>query len=220
MRTSGMKKRKLMKTIKLALLGLMLVASYNCKDAKKESKAETEAVSTEQFNLVKDSTKISFTAYKTTDKLAVGGQFKKINITSSNSGDTASEAMNGTEFSIPVSSLFTNDPTGVRDPKILEFFFGVMENTELISGVFNMSSEEEASIDVTLNGKTANIPLDSKKTGENAYTFSGVMKLENWDAMGAVASINKACEILHTGPDGVSKTWSEVAVQAEVLLSK
>ena len=46
------------------------------------------------------------------------------------------------------------------------------------------------------------------------------MDLENWNALDAVASINKACEILHTGKDGVSKTWSEVAVKAEVLLDK
>jgi hypothetical protein len=45
------------------------------------------------------------------------------------------------------------------------------------------------------------------------------MNLENWDALAAV-SINKACEALHTGKDGISKTWSEVAVHADVLLNK
>jgi hypothetical protein len=40
------------------------------------------------------------------------------------------------------------------------------------------------------------------------------MNLENWDAL-AVASI-KTCEALHTGKDGISKTWSEVAVHADV----
>jgi hypothetical protein len=46
------------------------------------------------------------------------------------------------------------------------------------------------------------------------------MNLENWDLAAAVASINKACEALHTGKDGISKTWSEVAVHADVLLNK
>jgi hypothetical protein len=32
------------------------------------------------------------------------------------------DALNGAQFSIPVS-LFTNDATGSRDPKILKFFF-------------------------------------------------------------------------------------------------
>jgi len=211
-----------MKKIKLIALGLLLVGAFSCKDAKKENTEQsTEAqASTEAYSLVQDSTKVSFTAYKTTEKKPVGGQFKTINITKAGEGASAIEALNGTEFSIPVSSLFTNDATGTRDPKILEFFFGVMENTELISGVFNVAEDNSCSIDVTLNGKTENIALTHKMVSDNALTFDGVMNLEDWDALDAVASINKACEALHTGPDGVSKTWSDVAVHAEVLLQK
>ncbi len=212
-----------MKTVRLAILGLVLLVSYNCKEAKKESEENAKEVmadSSEKFNLVKDSTKVGFTAYKTSEKLPVGGKFMKIDITKSESGSTAMDAMNGTAFTIPVSSLFTNDATGIRDPKILEFFFGAMKNTTFISGIFKVSEDGKSSIDVTLNGVTENIPLESEKTSDTSYTFTGVMNLENWDALDAIASINKACEILHTGGDGVSKTWSEVAVQAEVLLQK
>ncbi|MDB2607109.1 YceI family protein [Zobellia sp.] len=211
-----------MKKIKLIVLGILLVGAFSCKDAKKEkSENSTEAqAATETYSLAQDSTKVSFKAYKTTEKLPVGGEFKKINITKVGEGDTALEALNGTEFSIPVSSLFTNDATGTRDPKIIEFFFGAMENTELISGVFKVGDGDACSIDVTLNGKTENIPLTYQAASDNAFTFDGVMNLENWDALDAVASINKACEALHTGKDGVSKTWSEVAVHAEVLVQK
>ena len=209
-----------MKKVKLLALGLILILGYNCKEAKKESKEEVKEVSSEKFSLVKDSTKVSFTAYKTSDKLPVGGKFNTINIVESNTGATAFEAMNGTSFTIPVSSLFTNDATGTRDPKIIEFFFEAMENTSLISGVFKVSADNKCSIDITLNGKTANIPLEYQKASDTSYTFNGVMDLENWDALGAVAALNKACEVLHTGKDGISKTWNEVAIQAEVLLQK
>ncbi|WP_031444107.1 YceI family protein [Arenibacter algicola] len=212
-----------MKKIAFACLSLLLITGISCKDAKKGQDGgavELEAAPSEKFSLVTDSTKVSFTAYKTTEKLPVGGKFTKINITNTTEGATAMEALNGTTFNIPVSSLFTNDATGTRDPKILEFFFGVMDNTELISGVFKVEGEDNCSIDVTLNGKTANIPLDHEMSGDNSYSFSGVMNLENWDALNAVASINKACEVLHTGKDGVSKTWSEVAVHADVLLQE
>ncbi|MCG2461123.1 hypothetical protein K8352_10225 [Flavobacteriaceae bacterium F89] len=213
-----------MKQIKLLVLGLLFIASYtSCKDAKKEKdvqQEEVKAVTASQFSLVADSTQVSFTAYKTTEKLPVGGKFTKIDIANSNSGDTALEALNGTEFSIPVSSLFTNDATGTRDPKILEFFFGVMTNTEFITGVFHVTGNDKCSIAVTLNGETASIPLDYEKVSETEYIFKGDMDLENWNAMAAVAALNKACKVLHTGPDGVTKTWSEVAVRAKVLLEK
>jgi hypothetical protein len=211
-----------MKKIKLIALGVILITAVSCKDSKKSTEDNTaETQKTEgTYSLVNDSTKVSFTAYKTTDKAAVGGIFKEITLTNTTEGETALGALNSTKFSIPVSSLFTNDATGTRDPKIIKFFFGVMKNTELISGEFKVSDENACSIDVTLNGKTANIPLKYTENSDTSLSFDGVMNLEDWDGLAAVASINKACEALHTGQDGISKTWSEVAVHADVLLNK
>ncbi|TDE01409.1 hypothetical protein [Flavobacterium hiemivividum] len=206
-----------MKNLKLIALGMIFFTAIGCKDSKKTTEEATAAAT---YSIVNDSTKVSFTAYKTTDKVAVGGTFKEITFTNIGQGETALEALNGTKFSIPVSSLFTNDATGTRDPKILEFFFGVLKNTELISGEFKVAADKTCSIDVLLNGKTANIPLQYTTNSDTSLSFDGVMNLENWDALAAVASINKACEALHTGPDGVSKTWNEVAVHADVLLKK
>ena len=211
-----------MKKIALTFAAALLLIIASCKDAKKSEDSKSVEATTEvseMYNLVQDSTKVSFTAYKTTEKIPVGGKFQEINFSNTNSGATPLEALNGTEFSIPVSSLFTNDPTGTRDPKLLEFFFGALKDTELISGVVKVEGDK-SSMDVTLNGETQNIPLTYEMNGDAKITFNGVMELENWKALDAVASINKACEILHTGKDGVSKTWSEVAVKAEVLLSK
>jgi len=211
-----------MKNLKLIALGMILITAIGCKDSKKSNdEVATETPTTQAtYSVVNDSTKVSFIAYKTTDKAAVGGVFKEITLTNTGEGKTAFEALNGTKFSIPVSSLFTNDATGTRDPKILKFFFGVMKNTELISGEFKVSGKNSCSIDVTLNGETANIPLQYTEKSDTSLSFDGVMNIENWDGLAAIASINKACKALHTGKDGVSKTWSEVAVHADVLLNK
>ena len=212
-----------MKKIGLFTLGILFILGFSCKQTKKNSKKEKEDPSelvADSFTLIKDSTKVSFTAFKTTAKVPVGGQFRIINISNTNAGSTPLEALNGTEFSIPVSSLLTNDVTGTRDPKLLEFFFGVMKNTELISGTFKTTADNKCSIDVTLNGETQNIPLAFEMNGDDKITFTGTMDLANWNAMDAVASINQACKELHTGDDGVSKTWSDVAVQGQVQLQK
>lgn len=218
-----------MRQVKIVFMSLLAIAVFSCKDAKKEGNSEHENGTEHSkkghdgdmamYSLISDSTKVSFTAYKTTEKLPVGGIFKTINISGAKKGSGYAEVLNGAKFSIPVSSLFTNDPTNTRDPKLLEFFFGVMSNTELISGTVKVI-EDTCSIDVTLNGETANIPLTVEKTGENSYTLSGTMNLENWKALDAVASINKACEALHTGADGISKTWNDVAVKAEIQLQE
>ena len=212
-----------MKKISLFTLGIFLFLGFSCKQTKKDGKKEqedpTELVA-DSFTLIKDSTKVSFTAYKTTAKVAVGGQFRTINISNTKAGSTPMEALDGTEFGIPVSSLFTNDATGTRDPKLLEFFFGAMQDTEIISGVFKTDAANKCSIDVTMNGETSNIPLDYVINTETSITFNGSLNLEDWNALEAVASINNACKALHTGKDGVSKTWTDVAVQAQVLLTK
>jgi hypothetical protein len=44
--------------------------------------------------------------------------------------------------------------------------------------------------------------------------------LNDFKAQTALESISKACFELHKGPDGVSKTWSEVAIGAAVYLRK
>jgi len=115
-----------MKKIQIATLGLLLVAAFSCKQTKKEEEKTEEAVAT--YSIVEDSTDIRFTAYKTTDKVPVGGTFQEIEL-SYTAGETPMETLNGLEFTIPVSSLFTNDPTKVRDPKIIEFFFEKMAET-------------------------------------------------------------------------------------------
>ncbi len=209
-----------MKKISFLTLGMLLILSLGCKQTKKEN-TEQQQVSKEvvedSFILIKDSTKVGFTAYKTTDKVPVKGMFTNINISNAKVGSAPLDVLNGIEFSIPVSSLFTNDASGIRDPKILKFFFGVMKNTELISGVF-ITADKKCAIDVTLNGETVNIPLDYTIGTDYGITFKGVLNLEDINALDALASINKACEDLHTGADGISKTWGDVALEAQVQL--
>ncbi len=209
-----------MKRVKLLALALIIVAGYSCKETKKEKKEEAIEPVASTYSLVKDSTKVSFTAYKTTKKLPVGGKFMKIDLANTKGGSTPLDALNGTTFKIPVSSLFTNDATGTRDPKLLQFFFGVMKNPQHISGVFKTLGDNKCSIDVTLNGETGTIPLEYTMTSENSITFNGVMDLKDWNALDAISSINDACKELHTGDDGISQTWNDVAVQAQVLLQK
>lgn len=211
-----------MKKIGFFTLSMLLVLSLGCKQTKKEN-TEQQQVSKElgadTYTLIKDSTKVGFTAYKTTAKVPVKGSFKNIVISNDHVGSTPLEALNGIAFSIPVSSLFTNDATGIRDPKILKFFFGVMTNTELISGVFH-AADKKCAIDVTLNGTSVNIPLDYTMDTDTSISFKGVLNLEDVNALDALASINKACKDLHTGADGISKTWSEVALEAQVQFQK
>lgn len=205
-----------MKKIQLVTIGLLTLVAFSCKQAKKEA-TEKEAV--QAYSIVEDSTNIRFTAYKTTEKKPVGGTFTKVNY-SYTSSDTPLETLNGLNFSIPVSSLFTNDTTNTRDAKILHFFFGVMDQTEFIKGDLAFDADKKCTVTLSMNGVPVQLPLEYEVKGDTHFSFTGTMDLKKWNALDALASLNKACEQLHAGPDGVSKTWEDVAVKATILLEK
>jgi len=188
------------------LIGVVIVSCK--KDIKKEAP---------KFSLEQNDVTVKWTGYKTTDKIAVNGQFREINITNINEGENALETLNGAEFSIPVSSLFTDEP--VRDSKLKQLFFGVMDNTLSLNGKLNLLDNGSGTIDLLMNGIQQKISVTYTISGE-LVELQGIMNLDNWNGNAALASLTEACFELHKGPDGISKTWNEVAVRATVNLKK
>ncbi|WMI64492.1 YceI family protein [Aestuariibaculum sp. YM273] len=199
----------------IIVLALSIVA---CKENKKETTTEgnMEVAASEKFVAKPEATSVKWTAYKTTDKLPVGGEFTVLKF-DEKSGATAEEALNNLNFSIPVSSLFTKDPS--RDAKLKESFFGAMLDTDLIKGTIKVANGNYVAT-LTMNGVTKDLPLTVEITDERRVKMTGTMNLADWDALGALESLNKVCFDLHTGPDGVSKTWEDVAIEVSTYLRK
>jgi hypothetical protein len=201
------------KIIRLAAIFIAINSIVSCKsEAKKEIPVKKEEVKAEKkaaFILQDADNKINWTAYKTTEKLPVNGQFKKVNITSNGEGNTLKEAINNAEFSIPVSSVFTKDTS--RDFKIKKFFFGIMDKTELLSGKLVLENDSIGFSDITMNGVTKKLAF-KYTISEKVFNLTGSLKITDWNAQKALTSLNEACKDLHKGTDGVSKTWDEVAI--------
>ncbi len=208
-----------MKKISILLITLSL-GILSCKNDKKESNIEstTEVETTEKFVVKSEATSVKWTAYKTTEKKGVGGEFTTLNF-ENKSGSTPEEALNDLKFSIPISSLFTNDKTNTRDAKIKASFFGSMLNTEFIKGTIKNSNNKYVAT-LTMNGVTNDLPLKVTVTDERRVSLKGTMQLKDWNALGALAALNKVCYDLHKGPDGVSKTWEDVAIEVNTFLRK
>lgn len=207
-----------MKKISLLIIALT-IGITSCKNEKKEAKTDAvETVATAKFVIKPEATSVKWTAYKTTEKKGVGGEFTTVNF-EEKSGNTPQEALNNLSFSIPVSSVFTNDATNTRDAKIKTSFFGAMLDTELLKGTIKLVNDSYVA-SITMNGVTSNLPLDIKITEERRVTLTGTMNLKNWNALGALESLNKVCFDLHKGADGVSKTWEDVAIEVSTFLRK
>jgi hypothetical protein len=188
-------------------VGISIIITLS--SCKSESKKEDADKVVAPFALKYAKNDIHFTAYKTSEKIPVGGQFSEIEIVSGGTGNSVKEAINNTEFSIPVSSIVTKDSS--RDYKIKKFFFGVMSNTDLLSGKLLISDGSNGIAKITMNGETKDIPF-TYTIVDKIFNMQTTIDVNNWNASAALASLNKVCEDLHKGSDGVSVTWSEVAL--------
>lgn len=205
-----------MRKISILLLATTLSVFVSCKEEKKETTTTEDVKTTKQFVVKPEATSVKWTAYKTTDKVGVNGEFTTVKF-DNKSGATPEEALNNLSFSIPVSSLFTNDATNTRDAKIKNSFFGSMIDTDLISGTLKYKDSKYVA-SLTMNGVTHDLPLEVGIEDERRVTLKGTMDLNNWNAIEALNALNKVCFDLHKGADGVSKTWEDVAIQIETYL--
>jgi hypothetical protein len=197
----------------------------SCKKQEKqntEKKPEIEEVQKNTFSINANATEINWTAYKTTAKTAVKGVFTSLKIDNPIKSMNKQDTFENLEFSIPISSFYSKNE--IRDSKIKKLFFGFMKDTELISGNFtNINGDDKEgtmSLNLKMNGETVVVPM-KYSISENIVNIDGTIKdLLDWKMDKAFNSIHKACEILHTGEDGVSKTWQEVAISATAVLKK
>jgi len=173
------------------------------------------------YSYAPGSAAVNWTAFKTTEKMAVGGQFNTVNAKSETRSTKITEALEGTVFNIPVASTFTDNKD--RDAKLVEFFFGAMEGTDIILGQVKVATGDNekgtCTFYLTMNNVEREVTLDYV-VEDTQITMTGEIDLVDWKAEAAVESINKACEDLHKGGDGVSKTWSVVELSISAAFNK
>jgi len=203
-----------MKKLLVALSAGLLLISVSCKKKETKTTEETPAVATETYQVTAANSKVEWTGYKFTEKKGVSGVFKTINVLNSPKAGSAFEAFNGVDFTIPASSIFSKNE--IRDTKLKTLFFGMMDNTELLSGSF-ITEGEKIFLNLKMNNTSKKIPLTHTIVDRNVR-LQGSLNILEFGAEKAFNSIHKACELLHTGADKVSKTWEEVAIDALVVL--
>lgn len=209
----------------LALSSLFMVAcgsepAPNTSEDTTPVEKSTEKVCTYSYDA--SSTKLTWKSFKTSARVAVGGTFNDYKVNNTFASNSESAVFENATFSILTSTVNTENAD--RDSKLMEFFFNTMVSTDSITGnVVKISEAVEgkgaAIISLTMNGETHEQNATYVLEG-TVLTLSTTVKMDKWNAGGAIASLNKACEILHTGDDGVSQLWNEVEVEITTTLAK
>lgn len=156
---------------------------------------------------------VGWKAFKFTEKTGVGGGFGALSLTGAKDAQSRHGALDGLAFEIPVASIDSKNPD--RDKKIVDHLFGTMADTAALKGSLKVTGPEAGELSITMNGATHAVPVMLKTEG-GTISLSGALDLATWGGGPAVDALNKVCDDLHKGADGVSKLWTEVEISATV----
>lgn len=171
------------------------------------AQAATEKICKKGYD--KGATKIGFGGFKYTEKAEVKGYFKDFTIEGTTIADSPEEIFANATFIVPVNYIETNDVG--RNRRIRDEYFGNMTNSTNLTGKVLKFNTDSSTIDVelTINEVTKPVTLNYALSGDT-INLMGNIDILDFEASAALEAINKACEALHKGSDGVSKTWSDV----------
>jgi len=201
----------------LTLLLISLIVLNACSTA---TKKEGESTAKEEKCLYKydnQSLNFTWTAYKFTTKKGVNGTFDDIKVTAADNASSLDALLNSVQFNINTGSVNSNEPA--RDVKISHFFFGTMANSNNITGSIKNVEGKNATVSLTLNDITVDIPGTIEMSGDTVKLKSTV-DLKAFKGEEAVKKLNEVCSEKHTGDDGVSIFWDVVDVSVQAVVNK
>ena len=215
--------------MKKLFLPLSIIAAVSFSSCGGESNEATEETTVEEtaeptcfyaFD-ANNETSVKWTAFKTNEKIGVGGQFDEVMVTGGEKSTKITDVINTIKFSITTAS--TNTTNEARDKKIIDSFFGTMVTTDLIIGQLENAEGDNNSGTckalLTLNNVEKEVTLKYTLT-DNVLNLTGEMNINDFDAQSSLTALNEVCSEKHTGKDGESITWPNVELNITSTLSK
>lgn len=188
------------------------------------AEAEADAPKAEKCSFSYNATDaiINWTAYKHNAKIGVTGKFDTFVIDGPKEAASLAELIQGASFTIDANSVNSGDP--VRDPKLVEFFFGKMEDAGNLAGKFSdvTGTNEKGSGQVTImmNGTSHSGKMNYAVEDGELKVRTKLDMVADFNGEGPFESIGEACAEKHTGSDGERKFWPDVDVTVIVPFAK
>lgn len=182
--------------------------------------------------------KLTWTGYKfsktsTEGKTPVPGSFTDIYFDQNRKAQSVEELITSIK-SFKIDTATIDSGNLVRDKKLALYVFGSWAKPyvgQITGGVTKVDwKKKRAFADIQMNGATLNVPFDVSMKGDTV-SFSGRVDMLDFVKKGKQGQvvqvlkdsydlIHKACEALHTGSDGKSVTWTDVALKIEAKVKK
>jgi len=156
--------------------------------------------------------KLVWTAFKFSDKTAVKGRFNQATVAGTPSAKSLAALMQNLSMDIDGASVETDNPA--RNATIQQFFFAKFSPPSKIhAAVARVSGDDTKgamTVKITMNGVTRAVPFAYTATADGGFEAKASIDMLQFNLKAAHDSLHQACEDKHKGPDGVSKTWTQV----------
>lgn len=156
--------------------------------------------------------KLKWTGYKFNEKMGVSGTFDKIDFKQPEHAKSVTELLKALTFEVDSTSINSDLPA--RDKKLVLFLFGALHDPGVIRGHIIQVDEKKKQVKavLVLNKVTKEVVFDWHAEN-NKHSFISKIDLLDFKMGESVQKLDAACGALHTGKDGKTKTWSEVALE-------
>lgn len=205
----------------IVLVSALALASCGNENKQTAETAETKAPEVCTYAYDASQTKLVWTAYKFTERTGVKGTFDTLVIETKAEENSIPALLTDAQFTIPIASLNTTNPE--RDVKIRKFFFGNLKATTQLKGKVTdvVGDDKEGSLNFVLSMNEMDMPVSMAYTlSGDTLILSGTMDVNNWNAKGGIAALNKECNDLHKGTDGKSALWPDLNLELRSTLKK
>lgn len=179
---------------------------------------ETPKVEVCSYELLPDSARVAWTAYKFTERVGVNGKFDSFQVQSATAkAENAKDLLNGLALKVLVSSLNSANPE--RDAKIKKSFFGTMTASDTLSGSIKEVGTDSLTISFKMNGIEKDLKASYQISDTEIMLMSDI-NINTWNAGKSLAELNKVCKELHKGTDGKSILQPDVKLIISAPLKK
>lgn len=163
------------------------------------------------FNLFAATPSLKFTGYKFTEKAGVSGTFKKIEWKYNQKASSFDEKLKGAN--VKIDSYSVDAGNSARNTNITNALFKNWGDRYILGEVKSINfKSQNVIIAMSVGDNKFEVPFKISQT-KKSLTLKGRLDLLKLGFAKAFGVLSKTCAGLHTGKDGVSKTWSEVDIE-------
>lgn len=169
------------------------------------------------FKIKEGTEKLTWTGYKYTKRAAVSGTFKRISFKQTEA-DSLQNLLRSISFEVATDSLDSGN--SARDATLKTTVFNLLKIPGKITGVVKGVKDSVASVIMTFN-QEMEVPFEIlTEKGANNFLIRATLDLTKNGLKPNYEAVHNTCEKLHTGEDGVSKTWANVDLKVEASFEK